>query len=259
MAQADQLPYASGALLPGSDMSGGCSRPVGSVPRASMPSSRCPATFASPAWRCANGRVMSRGSHWQLKGCGVPQSLGVSKPLGVPLAFGISITFGLWGTRLGSSHRGRLLWRSFMLPLAGPPVPSLTRRWFFLCDSGKPAGRSLLFPPLAMAGRYETHSRPLAPSTENSCGYCERKCFSPWSVFFKYRRTPCDSATPSMLRRSWPLPGDAMYSRHSIITCSFVTPDASHSSSSAVAVPSLVAVFLKRSLFGRSEKRNIST
>mmetsp|Transcript_31473 Transcript_31473/g.68947 ORF Transcript_31473/g.68947 Transcript_31473/m.68947 type:complete len:226 (-) Transcript_31473:941-1618(-) len=120
-------------------------------------------------------------------------------------------------------------------------------------------GRSeLLMPPRARAGRYVMHSRPLAPSTWNSCGYCAKKCLRPWSVFFRYVRDACDRATPSMLRSRTPLPGDLMCSRHSLTTCSRVTPEASNSSTCLV-VPSLLAIFLERSLLGRSAKRKIST
>mmetsp|Transcript_33290 Transcript_33290/g.79827 ORF Transcript_33290/g.79827 Transcript_33290/m.79827 type:complete len:207 (-) Transcript_33290:783-1403(-) len=104
----------------------------------------------------------------------------------------------------------------------------------------------------ALAGTYVMSSRPFEPSTRNSLGYEARKCFRPWSVFFKYSREPGDSATPSMLRSNSALPGILMCCRHSSSTCCLVIPSASASSSWQFSTPSPTA-FLNRSLLGRSE------
>mmetsp|Transcript_46273 Transcript_46273/g.122791 ORF Transcript_46273/g.122791 Transcript_46273/m.122791 type:complete len:251 (-) Transcript_46273:648-1400(-) len=161
------------------------------------------------------------GHDGQKGGCGQLQSASRSRsqPSGVPQSLGVFNIFGVAGITCG---------------LCGSCTFSLGR-----CSQRE------LFSCFSIAGRYMTHSRPLAPSTENS-GYCTRKCFRPWLVRLRYNREALESATPSMLRRSWPLPGEDMCSRHSFATCSLV--DTSSSSLTAF-----------RDLLGLSEYRNIST
>mmetsp|Transcript_51554 Transcript_51554/g.112285 ORF Transcript_51554/g.112285 Transcript_51554/m.112285 type:complete len:262 (+) Transcript_51554:1302-2087(+) len=107
------------------------------------------------------------------------------------------------------------------------------------------------------AGRYVMISLPLEPSTLNSLGHEDRKCFKPWSVFFKYKREPGDRATPSILRSNLAFPSMLMCCRHSSRTCCLVIPKASISSSwHSLASPT---AFLNLNLFGRSEYRKIST
>mmetsp|Transcript_98815 Transcript_98815/g.213256 ORF Transcript_98815/g.213256 Transcript_98815/m.213256 type:complete len:318 (+) Transcript_98815:880-1833(+) len=178
-------------------------------PGPSMPKG-APALSAGCVAPCATPAV--RGSQWAPKGCGVPQSLGVAMPLGVlsrppgvPCTSPKGVeTLGLerpwWKAGVAflellaersSAQRkpGVALLQfscgmSLMLPVAGPPVPLSWRFFFWL--SGKLEGKSRLLWLLSfIAGRKVMHSRPLGPSTENSPGYCARKCFSPWSVFFR--------------------------------------------------------------------------
>mmetsp|Transcript_22352 Transcript_22352/g.51830 ORF Transcript_22352/g.51830 Transcript_22352/m.51830 type:complete len:322 (+) Transcript_22352:956-1921(+) len=93
------------------------------------------------------------------------------------------------------------------------------------------AGRACASFAAPAPGKYVMISRPFDPSTRNSDGCEARKCLRPWSVFFKYKREPGESATPNMLSSSGDFPGMLMCCRHSSKTFCRVTPKASISSS----------------------------